>query len=163
MGMYTIVNASIPLNEVGLQLQRELTAYQSANTHPDIEAWSLLQWDWAKEYGEDERADFIPFGILGGNARAQELWGEDRFQFVEDGRWVFLCGVKNYSCTVNKFARLILPNIIRPGETVQFLSWHETCDNPEQWVWNEKEQAFQTQKLEINVPYEAPPFGGWGE
>jgi hypothetical protein len=156
MGMYTCVNASIPLNKTGRDVQWTLNKMHAAKQANDPSAWSTLAWPWAKEFGQDERADYIPFG---GGGFLPEIWGDTPFNFVEDDRWVMLSTLKNYSCTIQKFAKLILPNITDTPESVQYLIWYEQAANPEQYVWNPKEKAFENQgTLEINIqpPH---PFG----
>lgn len=94
------------------------------NTWGDV-ALEFPQFPFIGEWAKHTRADFIPRGGLTGVWDEDPAWEET---VTDDGVWTFQCELKNYGGEIQKFADLVLAEIM---ERKFVLIWqHEEGDGP---------------------------------
>lgn len=112
--------------------------------------WSDLherypQYDFLKEFGEYDRADFVPYGGLSymPNCWERQLEnssievatdGFDRKLDEETKLWSFQCSLKNYGLTIEKFIELVVPNIL--DESVHIEKFYEEWERSMFYEYN---------------------------
>jgi hypothetical protein len=89
--------------------------------------WENSDDERFREFGNYDRASFIPMGIL-----CYMPWDDDDEEFIrsydkETGRWVFQCSLKNYNDTIEKFLDMV-PYFMESVEFCEVLY--------EEWGWS---------------------------
>ncbi|NNE36322.1 MAG: hypothetical protein HKN13_13880 [Rhodothermales bacterium] len=100
----------------------------SMSDHP----WEIL-WrrnkpnDWLLAWTLVNRCSQIPFGVTVGGTVPEAWHGEDvtdanhpwHTYDVDTGSWEFVCSLKNYGATIDKFCQLVLSNVAESVETAE--------------------------------------------
>ena len=118
MGMYT------GLRFKGVVKEQFRKTFESIAMEGD---WENSADERFREYGNYDRASFIPMGRL-----CYMPWDDDDEEFErsydeETGRWVFQCSLKNYSETIEEFLDLV-PYFMESVEHCEVLY--------EEWGWS---------------------------
>ncbi|OME54046.1 hypothetical protein BSK59_15810 [Paenibacillus odorifer] len=90
--------------------------------------WSKSHIDFMKEYGDYNRATFIPRGGLSYMPDEWEDVSEFNRKFIkETGLWTFQCSLKNYELTIQHFFENVLNKITQ--EVIHLEYYYESWEN----------------------------------
>lgn len=109
MGDYTVFICDVQVrNEYQPLIER---LFKSQSWDEAVKEYPGLNLDnWLKL----RRRDFIPYGSISSYNESYVnmiWWKKDRFSF-ENGRWAFVCDLKNYENEIETFVNIVLSKIV---------------------------------------------------
>ena len=161
MGMYTGLRFKAIIKEEYREAINELMERDTMESWLDTTE-GYPEMEFAKEYAEMSRSDFIPFGSLAympdeweelideskgkqwNNYKAAKGW-EREFN-IDTGYWQFQCSLKNYGSEIEKFLKDVASVIVKKAihvevhyEEDRYGRLHELVDG--EWVENESKSV----------------------
>ena len=110
MGMYTGLRFTAKLSDKGQEAIKIMNEFMAASRSGYVVCWNAVRdlLDLPEEWMEDTRTTFIPYG---GVTYMPDSW-ESAHHVDEEGRWHVCCSLKNYTGTIERFLKHVLPKMI---------------------------------------------------